>query len=118
MSTMTRSFASLAAAAVLALGGMAVSTAASAQTGAQASDQASMDSQQPVNDTWITTKVKTKLTTTDGVDAMNISVDTVNGVVYLTGSLASDVEKKKAVAAAKSIQGVKQVDSSGLMIAD
>lgn len=73
-----------------------------------------MDSNQPVSDTWITTKVKTELATTQGVESTDISVNTVNGVVTLTGVLASDVAVDKAVAAAKSVQGVKQVDASGL----
>ncbi|HET9819863.1 MAG TPA: BON domain-containing protein [Rhodanobacteraceae bacterium] len=73
-----------------------------------------MDSNQPVSDTWITTKVKTELATTQGVESTDISVKTVNGVVTLTGVLASDVAVDKAVAAAKSVKGVKQVDASGL----
>lgn len=73
-----------------------------------------MDSNQPVSDTWITTKVKSELATTDGVESSDISVKTVNGVVTLTGVLASDIATKKAVAAAKSVKGVTQVDSSGL----
>lgn len=73
-----------------------------------------MDSNQPGSDTWITTKVKTELATTDGVTSTDISVKTVNGVVTLTGVQPSDIAVQKAVAAAKSIKGVKQVDSSGL----
>jgi hyperosmotically inducible periplasmic protein len=72
------------------------------------------DSNQPVNDTWITTKVKAELATTDGVKSNDIDVKTVNGVVTLTGMLPTDVAVKKAVAAAESIQGVKKVDHSGL----
>lgn len=73
-----------------------------------------MDSNHPVSDTVITTKVKTKLGTTKGVESTDISVKTVNGVVTLTGVLASDIAVQKAVAATKSVDGVKQVDSSGL----
>lgn len=69
---------------------------------------------QAVGDTWVTTKVKTELATTDGVDSSSISVDTDDGVVTLTGVLSSDTEVKKAVAAAKSVDGVKQVDDAGL----
>jgi len=77
-------------------------------------DQGQMDSDQPVTDTWITTKVKSELATTDGVDSMDISVKTVDGVVYLTGTQANDVAVKKATAAAESIKGVQRVDASGL----
>ena len=72
------------------------------------------DSNHPVNDTWITTKVKAELATTDGVKSTNIDVKTVNGVVTLTGVLPTEVAVKKAIAAAESIQGVTKVDHSGL----
>lgn len=72
------------------------------------------DSNQPVSDTWITTKVKSELATTQGVKSMDISVNTVDGVVTLTGVLSSDIAVEKAVAAAKSVKGVTKVDSSGL----
>jgi hyperosmotically inducible protein len=71
-------------------------------------------SNQPGSDTWITTKVKAELATTGGVHSTDISVKTVNGVVTLTGNLATDTDVKKAVAAARSVKGVKSVDSSGL----
>lgn len=100
----------MACGAVLALGAVSVSTAGPAPM----SDQSKMDSQQPVSDTWITTKVKTELATTDNVKSMDVSVDTVNGVVHLTGNVHSDMERDKAVAAAKSVKGVNTVDASGL----
>jgi hyperosmotically inducible protein len=75
---------------------------------------ASNDSDQPVTDTWITTKVKSELMTTSEVKSMNVDVKTVNGVVTLTGSLANELAVEKAVAAAKSVKGVKGVDASGL----
>jgi hyperosmotically inducible periplasmic protein len=71
-------------------------------------------SDQPVTDTWITTKVKSELATTDGVKSMDVDVKTVNGTVTLTGMLASQTAIEKAVAAAKSIKGVKDVDATGL----
>ena len=72
------------------------------------------DSDQPVTDTWITTKVKSELATTSDVKSMNVDVKTVNGVVTLTGTLANELAVEKAVSAAKSIKGVKTVDASGL----
>jgi hyperosmotically inducible protein len=72
------------------------------------------DSDQPVTDTWITTTVKSELMTTSEVKSMNVDVKTVNGVVTLTGSLANELAVEKAVAAAKSVKGVKGVDASGL----
>ncbi len=80
-----------------------------------ANDETSkQDSDQPVTDTWITTKVKSELATTEGVKSMDIDVETMNGVVTLTGTQASQAAVQKAVAAAKSVKGVKSVDASGL----
>lgn len=81
---------------------------------ATASEDAATKSDQPVTDTWITTKVKTELATTDGVKSMDIEVKTVDGVVTLTGVQPTDIAVRKAVAAARSIKGVKEVDASGL----
>ena len=78
---------------------------------ANAADQ---KSEQPVSDTWITTKVKTELAATEGVKSTDISVDTVNGVVTLIGVQDSSTAVDKAVAATKSIKGVTKVDHSGL----
>jgi len=81
---------------------------------AQPQDANPSSSSQPTTDTWITTKVKAELASTDGVKSGDISVTTVNGQVTLTGVVASNVVAKKAVAAARSVKGVTSVDSSGL----
>jgi hyperosmotically inducible protein len=99
----------LAASLALAFAGLAPATFEAAY----ANDDTS-GSDQPVSDTWITTKVKAELATTDGVKSTDIDVKTVNGVVTLTGTLASDTAVKKAVAAAESVKGVQKVDHSGL----
>ncbi|MGH8174172.1 MAG: BON domain-containing protein [Rhodanobacteraceae bacterium] len=83
-----------------------------AVTNAYADDKT--DSDQPVTDTWITTKVKAELATTEGVKSSDISVTTVDGTVTLTGVLGTKLAVDKAVAAAESIKGVKKVDHSGL----
>jgi hyperosmotically inducible protein len=72
------------------------------------------NSDQPVTDTWITTKVKSELATTKDVKSMDVDVKTVNGMVTLTGTLPDDMAVQKAVAAAKSVKGVRSVDASGL----
>ncbi len=100
----------LAAALALGFAGFAPLTTQSAY----ASNTAKADSDQPVTDTWITTKVKAELATTDGVKSTSVDVETVDGVVTLKGTLATDVAVKKAVAAAESIKGVKKVNHSNL----
>ncbi|ULU25898.1 BON domain-containing protein [Dyella terrae] len=87
-------------------------------TYAQPQDASRADSSQPTTDTWITTKVKAELATTDGIKSTDISVATLNGNVSLTGVVASDVVVKKAVAVARSVKGVTAVDSSGLKVSN
>jgi hyperosmotically inducible protein len=77
-------------------------------------NNAKADSDQPVTDTWITTKVKAELATTEGVKSNDITVKTVDGVVTLTGVVGTSLAAQKAVAAAESVKGVKKVDHSGL----
>lgn len=101
-------------AAALAMTFAASSGVAFANDMAKTSNAADQKSEQPVSDTWITTKVKTELATTEGVKSTDISVETTNGVVTLIGVLDSATGVDKAVAATKSIKGVKNVDSSGL----
>lgn len=91
----------------------AVATDQSAPTGDHSSSMG-----QAVSDTWITTKVKAELATTKGVDGSDVSVKTVDGVVTLTGDLPTGIAVKKAVAVAKSVKGVKDVDASGLKTKD
>jgi hyperosmotically inducible protein len=102
----------LALASLLGVGASALVMAAAPAPAPDNETAASSD--QPVTDTWITTKVKSTLATTDGVKSMDVDVKTIDGVVTLTGVLDSDIAVKKAVAAAQSIKGVKNVDSSGL----
>ena len=73
-----------------------------------------MDSSQPVSDSWITTKVKSQLAATEEVRSLEITVNTVDGVVFLTGVVGDAAMATKATAAAKTVKGVKSVDASGL----
>lgn len=68
-------------------------------------------------DAWITTKVKSEFATTKGVEATDISVSTVDGVVTLTGTVSAK-EKFLAELAARHVKGVKSVDAIGLRVSD
>lgn len=107
-----RQFAAIAFSAVLGLGMSAGSTWAASQAPPTSDPSASPG--QAVNDAWITTKVKGGLATALGVESMDISVKTVDGHVSLAGELPSQMEVEKAVAAAKSVKGVKDVDTAAL----
>lgn len=62
-----------------------------------------------ISDTWITTQVQAMYFLDREVKGMQISVTTNAGVVTLSGSVDSDAVRQKALADAKSIEGVKQV---------
>lgn len=60
------------------------------------------------NDSWITTKVKTKLLADDAVEGGRIKVVTENGVVYLMGLVTRD-EATRAAEVARKTAGVQKV---------
>jgi len=68
------------------------------------------------DDTWITTKVKSEFAANKSVKATDISVSTSDGVVTLTGTVATAKEKSHAEKIAKGIKGVKSVDVSDLTV--
>ena len=61
------------------------------------------------SDAWITMKTKLALMTSDGVSAVGLNVDTVDGVVTLHGKVATEAQKKKAEDVARTIEGTKSV---------
>ena len=74
------------------------------------------ESEKPVSDTWITTKVKADLLATKDVSGTEIKVETLNGTVKLPGRVSSQAQKDKAVEVATIIKGVVSVDASGLTV--
>lgn len=64
---------------------------------------------QPVDDAGITTKVKSKMALDTRTSALKVSVDTVNAVVTLTGTVPAESEKNAAAEIAKNTDGVKSV---------
>ena len=57
-------------------------------------------------DTMITTKVKTKLTTDRVKNLVSVNVDTTNGVVHLKGTVPNEQAKAEAERLAKDTDGV------------
>ena len=68
-----------------------------------------------IDDATITTRVKTALLNDADVGALRIDVDTVGGVVTLSGQVKTPAERDKAVAVARTINGVSDVKSSLLV---
>ncbi|MGV8843246.1 MAG: BON domain-containing protein [Pseudomonas sp.] len=76
------------------------------------------DAGQAASDTWITGKVKSSFVAEDSLSALDIKVETTNGVVSLSGTVTSDAERDLAINTAKRIKGVKEVAADGLKSAD
>jgi osmotically-inducible protein OsmY len=64
-----------------------------------------------VDDSWITTKVKSDMAAHNDVSARNIKVITVKGVVTLSGNAASWREANKAAEIAHGVAGVTAVEN-------
>lgn len=62
-----------------------------------------------IDDAGITMAVKSKLLDDPDVKGLKIDVDTREGVVYLTGTVRSEMEKTKAVQLAREAKGVLDV---------
>jgi len=62
-----------------------------------------------IDDSVITTKVKTAFVEDKAVSALNISVETFKGTVQLSGFANNDTEVTRAVQLASQVKGVKSV---------
>jgi hyperosmotically inducible periplasmic protein len=69
-----------------------------------------------IDDSAITTKVKTALFTDPTVSGFAISVETSRGVVSLTGIVNSAGERARAIQIAQETGGVRRVDARNLFI--
>ena len=75
-----------------------------------------MRSDQPGSDTWITTKVKSSLLADPDVAGLDIDVDTLNGVVTMSGRVAEQSQIDEATRIAREIEGVTDVRTTGLVV--
>jgi osmotically-inducible protein OsmY len=64
-----------------------------------------------VDDSWITSKVKSEMVANKSVHARDISVSTNKGVVTLSGTAATWDESNKAAEIARGVKGVKAVEN-------
>ncbi len=62
-----------------------------------------------VDDTGITTLIKSRFVENKQVDAASIRVETLNGTVMLSGFAKNSAERNTAEAIARGVKGVKQV---------
>ena len=64
-----------------------------------------------VDDSWITSKVKSEMVADKSVKARDISVNTTKGVVTLSGTADSWDESNKAAEIARKVKGVTMVEN-------
>ncbi len=69
-----------------------------------------------VDDTIITTKIKSSFMADPTVSALDIGVDTSQGVVTLTGIVNNEQERQRAIHLAQETAGVKQVSARNLVV--
>jgi len=74
------------------------------------------ESNQPVNDAWITAKVKSSLLYSAQVDGTDFNVETENGRVRLSGTVTDRNELTHAIEIARDIRGVVDVDASDVRV--
>lgn len=65
-----------------------------------------------VSDAWITTKVESALMYNRDIDMAAFEIETDDGVVHLTGVVRTPSQRDEAIAIARGIRGVKDVDSA------
>lgn len=63
------------------------------------------------SDAMVTTKVKAAFVADDTLGALDIAVETNDGVVTLTGTVGTEAEVEQAARVARDIEGVKQVSN-------
>jgi hyperosmotically inducible protein len=93
-----------------------IKTPSVADTVATKTDRAAKKTKKFASDSWITTKVKSKLLADSLTKGLDISVKTKHGVVELSGTVASNDVVDHVDALAKNVKGVKSVDTSGLKV--
>jgi hyperosmotically inducible periplasmic protein len=69
-----------------------------------------------IDDSWITTKVKTQLLADNDVKGLDISVETKENVVMLSGVVPSAKMRDTAIAIARNTKGVRNVNASKLVV--
>ena len=73
------------------------------------------DESHNISDSWITAKVKSSFMYSSNISGGDIDVSTNDGIVTLTGKVASGSERSLAIETAQNIRGVKSVKSSALL---
>jgi hyperosmotically inducible protein len=84
-------------------------TAEGVSVAAHETKKAAKKTGEVVSDSWITTKVKAKFVGEDALKHSHITVSTTDNVVTLTGTVATEAGRERAIAIVKATDGVKNV---------
>ncbi len=79
-------------------------------TAADKTKEAASKTADAASDTWVTTKVKTKLVRDKALKGSKVDVSTTGGIVTLSGTVTSEAAKKRAISLAKATKGVREVE--------
>ena len=79
-----------------------------AKVGEKTADAANQ-ARRALNDGSITAKIKAKMALDDSVKALDLDVDTTGTTVTVSGVVATDAQKQRALQLARETEGVKQV---------
>jgi hyperosmotically inducible protein len=75
----------------------------------QKTADAAKRAEEALSDGALTAKIKAKMALDDTVKALDLNVDTVNGVVTVTGKVRTRAERDRALALARETNGVRNV---------
>jgi hyperosmotically inducible periplasmic protein len=75
----------------------------------QKTAEAAKTAQEALSDGSLTAKIKAKMALDDTVKALDLNIDTVDGVVTVTGKVRTSAERDRALALARETNGVKRV---------
>lgn len=87
------------------------SSGTSSQSGATESGSGSSSAGQFIDDAMVTTRVKSRLAADEKVSAMDVGVETNNGIVQLSGFVGSEGEKMRAEEIARQVPDVRSVNN-------
>lgn len=69
-----------------------------------------------ISDAWISSKVKSSFLFSNNLNGLDISVETKDGQVTLSGQVVNDTEKSLAIETAENIRGVRGVNADSLRV--
>jgi osmotically-inducible protein OsmY len=74
------------------------------------------DGDNALSDAWIAARTRSTLNWDNTIDSSGFKITVTDGVVRVSGEVATAAERQRAIEAAQHIRGVKRVDASGLTV--